>query len=56
MKTAVLNRFVFSDEVKDIIESASEIIIPESRKEILELATGNKDVLKWDTTFQEKAS
>ena len=41
VKTAILDRFVFSDEVRDIIENAPEIIIPESRKEILDLATSD---------------
>ncbi|AAD35246.1 hypothetical protein THMA_0149 [Thermotoga maritima MSB8] len=46
MKTAILDRFVFSDEVRDIIENAPEIIIPESRKEILDLAIAGRDLFE----------
>ncbi|WP_105615293.1 DUF4914 family protein [Vallitalea okinawensis] len=43
MKTKISDYFVLHEDVLDILESASEVIIPESRQHLLELATGGAE-------------
>lgn len=42
MKPSTLQKFILTKEVQDIIEQAQNIIVPESRNHILELAMGFK--------------
>ena len=40
-ENAILDRFVFTDELREVIQSAPKITVPESRDQIIEMAMGN---------------
>lgn len=42
MKSSILQKFILTKEVEDVLERAQNVIVPESRAHILELAMGDK--------------
>ncbi|MDR1686996.1 MAG: DUF4914 family protein [Clostridiales bacterium] len=48
---SILNKMVLPAEIKDIIKNTKEIIMPEDRNHLFELAMGGKENLTYDVEF-----
>ena len=52
MERNIMQKFVLSDELRSLLASAKEVIIPESRDDLLVLALGGRDNTTFDVCFE----